>query len=142
MTDQAITHGVHHVGLTVPDVEVTAAFFISTLGFKRVGGRPDYPAIFISDGQVMLTIWGVQDTDRQREFDRKNTVGLHHLALKMRDLDTLYDTHTQLSQASDVTIEFAPSPMGDTQTIHFICAIPGGIRLELVATGSMIREAN
>ncbi len=42
---QAITKGTHHIGLTVPDVKQTRDFFISALGFKQVGEKPDYPAI-------------------------------------------------------------------------------------------------
>lgn len=31
-TNSAVTNGVHHVGLTVPSLEKTQAFFIDTLG--------------------------------------------------------------------------------------------------------------
>jgi catechol 2,3-dioxygenase-like lactoylglutathione lyase family enzyme len=32
------TQGVHHAGLTVPDLEKARKFFIEVLGFVRVGG--------------------------------------------------------------------------------------------------------
>jgi hypothetical protein len=32
-----------------------------------------------------------------------------------------------------VKIEFAPEPLGGGPTRHMMCAIPGGIRLELIA---------
>ena len=51
------TLGIHHLGLSVPDIKQTAAFFIDQLHFKQVGEKPDYPAIFVSDGTVMLTLW-------------------------------------------------------------------------------------
>ena len=67
------TQGVHHLGLTIPDLERTRDFFTEVLRFERVGEEPD------------------------------------------------------------VQIEFAPEPLGDGPTRHMMCAIPGGIRLELIA---------
>jgi catechol 2,3-dioxygenase-like lactoylglutathione lyase family enzyme len=45
-----LTRGIHHVGLTVPDLDEARAFFCGLLGFEEVGGVPDYPSIFVSDG--------------------------------------------------------------------------------------------
>jgi len=55
-TNHAVTNGVHHIGLTVPDLEKTRTFFLETLGFEQVGEVPDYPAVFLSDGSIMLTL--------------------------------------------------------------------------------------
>ena len=44
-----LTRGVHHVGLAVPDLEAAERFFRDALGWKTVGGVPDYPAVFVSD---------------------------------------------------------------------------------------------
>lgn len=52
-TIRLATKGVHHLGWTVPDVERTAAFFIDIVGMKEVRRRPDYPAIFVSDGTAL-----------------------------------------------------------------------------------------
>ncbi len=41
--NQAVTNGVHHIGLTVPDLEKTRTFFLETLSFEQVGEVPDYP---------------------------------------------------------------------------------------------------
>ena len=75
------TQGVHHIGLTVPSLEATNAFFVDTLGFKQVGEKPDYPAIFLSDGTIMMTLWQAKDPGTATPFDRTNVIGLHHLAL-------------------------------------------------------------
>lgn len=32
-----LTAGVHHVGLTVPDLAAAAAFFVDVLGFSKAG---------------------------------------------------------------------------------------------------------
>ena len=130
--NSAITMGVHHVGLTVPDVAQSADFFISVLGFKQVGARPDYPAIFVSDGTVMLTLWQAENPLTARSFNRKTNIGLHHLALKLgqRDLDAL---HAKLEQVEGVEIEFAPEALGTAGARHMMCLIPGGLRIEFTA---------
>jgi catechol 2,3-dioxygenase-like lactoylglutathione lyase family enzyme len=128
----AVTQGVHHVGLTVPDIEETGQFFIDVLGYKRVGSKPDYPAVILSDGNSRITLWQVQDLSRCISFDRKQVVGLHHLALKVAPdkLDRLY---ARLKDTSGVEIEFEPEPLGDGPTRHMMFYIPGGIRMELIA---------
>ena len=50
MSDTAVTQGAHHIGLTVPDLAETRAFFLDTLGFSQIGEVPDYPAVFLTDG--------------------------------------------------------------------------------------------
>ncbi len=132
MTEIAITQGIHHLGLTVPDLEKTRAFFTETLGFTVVGEKPDYPAAFVSDGSIMITLWQVQNPDTAQAFNRKNTVGLHHFALKVPS-DQLDNLYSNLSAHEDVEIEFAPENLGDGPARHMMCAIPGGIRLEFFA---------
>jgi len=131
-THDAATAGVHHVGLTVPDIRTTRDFFVDVLGFRQVGDKPHYPAVFVSDGVVMLTLWQTTDPEACREFDRKNCVGLHHIALRVRTPGGLDALHARLAERSDVDVEFPPEPLGAAGTRHMMCAIPGGIRVELI----------
>lgn len=136
MPHTALTQGAHHVGLTVPDLAAARAFFTGVLGFDTVGEKPDYPAVFVSDGVTMITLWQAADPASAVAFDRKNVIGLHHLALKVANagvLDTLHDT---LRQTNGVAIEFAPEPLGGGPAKHMMCAIPGGIRMEFIAPGA------
>jgi catechol 2,3-dioxygenase-like lactoylglutathione lyase family enzyme len=128
----ASTRGVHHVGLTVPNVETTRDFFLDTLGFEQVGEVPDYPAVFVSDGTTMITLWQAQSPTTAISFDRKNIIGLHHLALVV-EADTLDMLHDRLKVADDVTVEFAPERLGKMAVRHMMCNIPGGIRVEFIA---------
>jgi catechol 2,3-dioxygenase-like lactoylglutathione lyase family enzyme len=96
---EALTHGIHHVGLAVRDLDEATGFFCGTLGFKEVARNDAYPAVFVSDGVVTVTIWRVTDPG--------------------------------------VMLEFTPEPVrpGST-THHFICAIPGGLRIEFATRPS------
>ena len=138
-----VTQGAHHVGLSVPDLEAATEFFVNALRFREVGGKPDYPSVFVSDGTTLLTLWQVADPQTATPFDRRATVGLHHLALKVADMETietelmiadmesLVALHAKLSETDGVAMEFAPEPItAGATTHHFICAMPGGIRLE------------
>lgn len=127
-----LTCGVHHVGLTVPDLEQARAFFCDVLGFEVVGGVPDYPSIFISDGKVLLTLWRAADPLTARAFDRRANIGLHHLSLAVADDHALYEAWEKISSHPDVIVDAAPSQIrAGSATRHFLVFIPGGIRLEL-----------
>lgn len=134
MTDHtAVTKGAHHVGLTVPDVEAARAFFIEALGYQQVGGAPEYPAVFVSDGVVLITLWQAEDPSNAVAFDRRRNIGLHHLALRVAGDDALDALHERLAARPDVRMEFAPEQLGDLTVRHMICGIPGNIRLEFIA---------
>ncbi len=131
MTDTTSrTRGAHHIGLTVPDLRAARAFFLDALGFQQVGEVPDYPAAFVSDGTIMITLWQAEDPASATPFDRRKNLGLHHLALRVDDLDALAQS---LAVRDDVDIEFAPEGLGDTGIAHMMCRIPGNLRVEFIA---------
>ena len=128
---KAMTNGLHHVGLAVPDIEATRAFFCDALGYETVGGLSDYPAHFISDGSSLITLWQVGDPANAVSFDRKRNIGLHHLAIAVQDDAALNMLFERISAWPDAEIEFDPCPMGEGSDVrHFICAVPGGVRVE------------
>jgi len=136
MTETAITRGLHHLGLTVPDLAATKAFFVDTLGFRQVGEVPEYPAAFLSDGTTMITLWRAGDPGNAVRFDRRANIGLHHFAMRVDSADALDALHARLQTTAGVEIEFAPEPLGGGQTRHMMCFIPGGIRMEFIALAS------
>ena len=133
MSDTAVTRGAHHIGLTVPDLAATRGFFLDTLGFDQVGEVPGYPAVFLTDGSTMITLWQAADPATAVPFDRRNVIGLHHFALKVDDAAALDALHGKLADSDGVEIEFAPEPLGGGPTRHMMCSIPGGIRVEFIA---------
>lgn len=127
-----VTHGVEHIGLTVRNVQEGAAFFTDVLGFRRIGEKPDYPAVFVTDNYTKVTLWQTDDPRQAQSFDRKNHIGLHHLAFKLEsdaDLDALYE---KLKTTPNISIDFAPEPVGNGPSRHFMIYEPSGIRIEFI----------
>lgn len=130
MTEK-LTRGVHHIGLTVPDLDEARAFFCEVLGFDEVGGVPAYPSIFVSDGAILLTLWRAADPPTARAFDRRDNIGLHHLSLVVADDAALDAAWTKVSAHPGVVVDVAPGPMRPgSATRHFLVFVPGGIRIE------------
>jgi catechol 2,3-dioxygenase-like lactoylglutathione lyase family enzyme len=128
--------GVHHVGLTVPDLAAARRFFVDVLGYQARGEKPEYPAAFVSDGTTLVTLWQVKDPARSVAFDRTQNVGLHHLALAVDGHAALDALHARVAQGSDAEIEFAPEPLGGGPSRHMMLRIGGGLRIELIAAGA------
>lgn len=127
----ALTAGVHHVGLAVPDLAEAERFFVEALGWTVTGGVLAYPAVFVSDGTTMVTLWRVADPLLATPFDRRANVGLHHLALKVCDAAALATVFDRVLTHPGTATEFAPKPMAEGSAVrHFICAMPGGVRIE------------
>src|SRR5258705_6056438 len=106
------TFGVDHVGLSVRDLVSTRKFFCDCLGWRIVGERADYPAVFVSDGHDVVTLWQVESPSEAVPFDRRANVGLHHLAIAVVDpigLDTLYK---RVSGWAGVVVEVRPGTSG------------------------------
>lgn len=124
----SVTYGVHHIGLTVSKLEETAEFFTKLLGWEEVKRREDYPAIFVKDDSLMITLWKTQ-TEEPVKFDRKTNVGLHHLALRVNSQEVMYQLHDLLKE-NHIKIEFEPTLRGEGPSMHMMCYEPSGIRVE------------
>jgi catechol 2,3-dioxygenase-like lactoylglutathione lyase family enzyme len=130
MTTASLTRGIDHVGLTVRDLNQTRDFFLNCLGWKQVGERPAYPAVFVSDGCVVLTLWEVKNRANLNSFDRKSNIGLHHLALRVESEQALNEIVERIAAWPGASIEFAPEMLGPGPKKHTMVYEPGGIRLE------------
>ncbi len=56
-----MTKGIHHVGLTTHSLNKTEEFFTEALAWNVVKRDDEYPAVFVSDGHIMLTLWQSND---------------------------------------------------------------------------------
>lgn len=121
-----LTKGVNHIGLTVSNLEESAGFFTDLLGWKVVKRRSDYPAIFVSDGYIMITLW-LEKSKNFIPFDRKSNIGLHHLAIEVESDEMLSLVYNTIKNAM-IEIESGPTVIDSAK--HFFCIEPSGIRVE------------
>lgn len=129
----SITKGTHHIGLTVSKLEESADFFTSLLGWKVVRRNEEYPAIYVSDGSILVTLWATKE-EPSIPFNKNKNTGLHHVAFNVEneaDLNTLYKRLTD----NGIKIEFAPEQLGQGQAKHMMCYEPSGIRVEFIWLG-------
>lgn len=128
-----VTSGVHHVGLTVSKLEESAAFFTGVLGWEEVRRNDEYPAIFVSDGSVMVTLWQTKEQPSVA-FDKNRNVGLHHVAFAIDSEEGLIRLHQRLVEQG-IQIEFAPEFVRTGPAKHMICYEPSGVRVEFIWSG-------
>lgn len=128
-----ITKGTHHIGFTVSKLEESANFFTSLLGWKEVRRNEEYPAIYVSDGSIMVTLWAIKE-EPPIEFNKNKNVGLHHVAFHIENEDALNTIHAQLTN-NGIKIEFAPEIVGQGPAKHMMCYEPSGIRVEFIWLG-------
>lgn len=124
------TGGLDHLGLSVSDLDASADFFVEALGFKISGRDPKYPAVFMNNGEMGITLW--QTTDKAVPFNRKNNVGLHHLAIEVTSFEALDALYQTISKISGVVIEFSPELAYGGPAKHMMIREPSGNRIELV----------
>jgi catechol 2,3-dioxygenase-like lactoylglutathione lyase family enzyme len=128
------TKGLHHIGLTVSRLEESAAFFTSLLGWQEVRRDEAYPAIFVSDGTVMVTLWKNRE-EPPAPFDKDRNVGLHHVAFVVETENELIGMHEKLV-AHGIDIEFGPELLRQGPARHMMCYEPSGVRVEIIWPGS------
>jgi catechol 2,3-dioxygenase-like lactoylglutathione lyase family enzyme len=129
-----ITKGIHHFGLTVSHLEESADFFISLLGWKEVRRNLEYPAIYVSDGMIMISLWALKENPCA-SFNKDRNVGLHHVAFQVESEAELNRIHDKLAICG-TPIEFAPEPLGKGSARHMMCLEPSGIRVEFTWPGN------
>ncbi len=129
-----ITKGTHHIGLTVSKLEESANFFTSLLGWKEVRRNEEYPAIYVSDGSIMVTLWATKEKP-SIQFNKNKNIGLHHVAFHVENEDALNTIYKRLAN-NGTNIEFAPELLGKGPAKHMMCYEPSGIRVEFIWLGN------
>ncbi|MCI0552743.1 MAG: VOC family protein [Anaerolineae bacterium] len=124
------TLGIHHLGLSVSDLEATAKFFTDCLGWSVARELPEYPAKFVTNGEAFFTLW--QTETECSPFDRKNQVGLHHVAIRVTNEQSLLEIFERASGFPGVVVDFSPELLRDGPAKHCMVFEPSGIRVEFI----------
>jgi catechol 2,3-dioxygenase-like lactoylglutathione lyase family enzyme len=129
--------GIHHVGLTVTDVEASAAWYQQVLGLHREFDEPHHDsdqggrAIVLCNADMSLSV-GLDHHpgNRGEGFDATRT-GLDHVCFQVASLDDLQAWATQLeAEGVHNSGVYAMDAMPiSLVTFHD----PNGIQLELIA---------
>ncbi len=126
-----LVQGLDHLGLAVKDLNQTTDFFVQQLSFKVVGEDPEYPARFLNNGTLTITLW--QTTAGETvAFNRKQNVGLHHLALAVPSLEALQQLYQRIKDLDGVVIEFKPELFYGGPSQHMMIREPSGNRIEFI----------
>jgi catechol 2,3-dioxygenase-like lactoylglutathione lyase family enzyme len=80
MPDAIPTAAVHHVALTVSDVERSRRFYEQVLGFREAAPLPN--GVLLSNGTIFLGVRTAMDPSRATAGDsfNENRIGLDHLS--------------------------------------------------------------
>lgn len=124
--------GFDHVGLVVQDLDASRTFFTDVLGFSLAGSDIEYPAHFLKNGPAFVTLWQATDPKNVNPFDRKNNIGLHHMALAVASEDALNTTYRLAKAFPGVVVEFAPELSYGGPSMHMMIYEPGGNRIEII----------
>lgn len=124
--------GVDHVGLSVSDLDASEMFFVNYAGFKVLNRDDAYPAVFLNNGSVTVTLWRVKNPETAIKFNRKNNIGLHHVAFSVVSFKALDELYEKLRNDKDITVEFSPELLGKGPAKHMIIYEPSGNRIEFI----------
>lgn len=128
---------IHHLGLTVTDVEASADWYATVLGFHRVGDHtsPDRTRrkIFLRHDRFDIRLGLCQHTPALAGMFDETRPGLDHLAFAVDDADELTAWELRL-RAHDVP--YTPATPANTLDGALVLVLrdPDNIQLELIAT--------
>lgn len=132
---------IHHLGLTVTDVEASADWYSTVLGFVRIDEytSPDGARrkVFLGHDSLPVRLGLCQHTTAPAERFDETRPGLDHLAFAVHDVAELRDWEARLL-AHDV--RYTPAVPANTLegSLVLVFRDPDNIQLELVAEGAPV----
>jgi catechol 2,3-dioxygenase-like lactoylglutathione lyase family enzyme len=126
--------GIHHLGLTVRNVEASAAWYVDVLGFERDGeyASPDgaRAKVFLRHAGLHTRLGLTQHRDGRRENFDETHVGLDHLAFSVADRAELDAWQVRLTEAGVVHSAVVPANSIAGAAV-LVLRDPDNIQLEL-----------
>ena len=126
--------GIHHFGLTVRDVDASAAWYVEVLGFRRVGEfeSPDGARrkVFLRHDGLQARMGLTQHRAGTQDAFDETRVGLDHLAFAVADRAELDVWATRLTAAAVIHSPVAPANSVPGGAV-LVLRDPDNIQLEL-----------
>lgn len=98
MTSPVIIGGMHHIALTVSDLERSVDFYNRVLGFEQVADLGT--KIGLHNGSFLLMVTRAPDPEQALENDRfnENRVGLDHISFQVANRDAMEKAAASLDE--------------------------------------------
>jgi catechol 2,3-dioxygenase-like lactoylglutathione lyase family enzyme len=129
-------HDVHHLGLTVADVDVSAAWYERVLGFRRTGGWDDpagrWRKAFLAHDGLRARLGLAQHTRSSADAFDETRTGLDHLAFGLADRAEL-DAWCEHLTAQGVPFSAPAASNSIAGAVVVVFRDPDNIQLELFA---------
>lgn len=113
----------HHVGITVRDLDATIAWYEQHLGFKRLTnfGFPGARVAFIGRGDLRLEFFQIETATPMEEGRKKGESmlgfgGINHFAIFVEDLDGTLEELKAKGVEQAHTLDTVPDGSGDRYT--------------------------
>jgi len=121
---------VHHIALSVKNLEETVNFYKKLFGFEEVknferkdlGGK----AIFLKLNEIQLEIWEFNNKIKNKDdFSNLNILGIKHIAFEVNDIEKTYN------EIKSRGIEISEPKQGASGKRYCFLKDPNGFPLEL-----------
>ncbi|MEP7179603.1 MAG: VOC family protein [Pseudonocardiales bacterium] len=126
--------GIHHFGLTVRDVDASAAWYVDVLEFRRVGEFESSEGarrkVFLRHDGLRARLGLVEHRDGSQDVFDETRVGLDHLAFALADRAELEAWATRLAAAGVLHSPVAPAHSVPGAAV-IVLRDPDNIQLEL-----------
>ena len=129
-----MTAALHHVALTVTDIEASAAWYSDLFGFKELareehfGGQGGHAVVLGPEDWSMLVVMNAHPTNAGESFDATRT-GLDHVGFTVPDRESLDDW---VAKFDEKRITYSPVSEHDWGwSLNF--RDPDDVQLQLVA---------
>ncbi|PZS24996.1 MAG: glyoxalase [Pseudonocardiales bacterium] len=130
----ALITGIHHFGLTVGNVDASAAWYVEVLGFRRVGEFASSDGarrkVFLRHAGLRARLGLTEHRDGASDVFDETRVGLDHLAFEVADRAELDAWASRLATAGVVHTSVMPANSIPDAAV-LVLRDPDNIQLEL-----------
>ncbi len=118
----------HHIALTIKDLEISLPFYENNFGFKEIKRfrRDDMGATgcMIQNENIILELWQY-DNFKEGTKEDMSFSGLHHIAFTEDDVEAIYNMFTEKGMAC------GPLRKGASGGTYFFLQDPDGNEIEI-----------